>query len=459
MAHLCWHLIGAVALSACSFSAGDLPGDGRPPRDADVDAYVPDAGMCQTTGKQCVGPVLRTCVETGMPPLEELCHWGCLTEGATTVPHCGRMVPSGGAVLPDHLFDPTNQLAPKTLTTIVAATIDTDTGAIVGLRGAGEGVNSGIDFVVRDNVAIFRFASLAVTGDLDVRGSRALALVSLGDLSINGRVDARGTCTGNTAGPGGLPGGAPAADAGMPGGGTGGTTDPGGSDNSGGGGGGRGKAGGTGGRPNNGLPQPLGGPPFGDPEIPSLVGGAGGGGGGGLGSVGGGGAGGMGGGGGGAVQLIAQGTLRLSGPTGVTGGINAGGCAGRSSSAGGGGGGAGGAVLLESKFIELTSAIVAVNGGAGGAGGNAAAQSQDGSWDTSRAQGGGNGGNGGAAGANQTGAVGSASQRNGGGGGGGVGRIQIHSWNDQGVTSSDSTTSPRLTDTNTTATHGAVVIE
>lgn len=132
--------------------------------------------------------------------------------------------------------------------------------------------------------------------------------------------------------------------------------------------------------------------------------------------------------GGGALQLIARGTLFLSG-----GSITAPGRGGRGGGLiqAGGGGGSGGALLLEATRVVATNGALSCNGGGGGqqttnrdgADGNASATPAAGGFDGLSAGRGGDG----AAGTVDATSGGDASALNfGGGGGGGVGRIHIN---------------------------------
>lgn len=137
--------------------------------------------------------------------------------------------------------------------------------------------------------------------------------------------------------------------------------------------------------------------------------------------------------GGGAVHLSAQGTLKVNGS------VHAGGAGGGPGTdgqrAGGGGGGSGGMLGLEAGTLVIGSdGVVAANGGGGGGGcdGMTAMPGQDGQPSDQLAAGGpkqnngGDGGDGGAAGT-ADGESPSPAERGGGGAGGGVGIIQFFS--------------------------------
>ncbi len=445
-----------AALAGCSFRV--MPGAGG---DAAIDAEViPDADVCTNLDKMCVtSTVLRDCQEAGKLPVDIPCSWGCV-DGVPPA-HCGQLQPTGSVVtMADLMEDPA--LLDAT-TTNANGVIDTGTGAITNLRAAGPDVSNGIDFEVRSfpvpgggtrNVGVFRLRSLTLVGSWNVRGPNALAIVSLGDVVIQGELDVRGDCMNVNAGPGGFPGGASNTDAAGPGGGSRGVqSGGGGNDSSGGGGGAYGANGGDGGRAGSSPPgRPGGGTSWGDAAITLLLGGGGGGGGG---------SGGAGGGGGGAIHIAANGKVSLRVEGTQTSGINAGGCGGdRGSTDAGGGGGAGGAILIEAPEVELDDAHLAVNGGGGGGGlgSGTPGNGGDGQLGIARASGGQGGGGGGANGgrggasANLAGETGSDAD-NAGGGGGGVGRIRVNTRLTTGVTLKNSATvSPTFEESNTTAT-------
>ncbi|CAN5900363.1 hypothetical protein BH11MYX3_BH11MYX3_11220 [soil metagenome] len=448
--------IGCAIVSACGFTAtrSDRVQDSGPdPVDSAVDAYIPDAGMCGTMTAECIGnnSTLRTCEVSGQPPRDYMCSWGC-----STMPdaHCAKLVPSGGVVTTADL-DPYPSLMDITITAAPTATLNTDDGSITGVRAAGAGIISGVDFTIRGNIAVFRFNKLTINGPLlNIRGARAVALVSTSDININAEINAQGDCSARTPGPGGGSGGA-AAKSGTgsgPGGAGGGTN----TTCSGGGGGGHGAGGGDGGGANNDGPQ------FGMATIAQLLGGGGGGGGGGD-------QGGDGGGGGGALQLVANNRVTISALAPFAGGINAGGCGGKAGNACGGGAGAGGLVLIEASVIDFRSATLAVNGGGGGGGSNGEAGERA-SLSTTKASGGdggggpGNGnsgGDGGDGGDNDIaiGANGEAKSRSG-GGGGGVGRMRFNTLSGSIVTSGTVVFSPPLAGGPTaTVTRGVAIIQ
>ena len=411
----------AALLGACSFRPNPAgPIDAKPPVDVipidlpvDVMLDAPPAPACTAASASCLDAnTLETCTGPSATPVVTTCSWGCVTTGTD---HCGTLAPSGGAVTSGDL-----NASGVGDVTLAGNIIDTENGTILG-------VTSGFTFTTRNNVGVFRFRSLTITGPISFTGAHAVAFVAANTITVNSTIDARGPCLVNrqTGGPGGANGG----DGDSTGGGNGGGGTASGK-NDGGGGGGYGGGGGQGGNNGGG-----GGGIYGDATISSLIGGSGGGGGHNSGHVGGG--------GGGAIQLVSNTSIVIN-----SGGINAGGCGGHSTAGdgngGGGGGGAGGTILLEGPTVRI-SGNLAGNGGAGGANNP---EGGDGSLDAAAATNGDGGGAGGAAGT--TAGTGGAS---GGGGGGGVGRIRVNTRSGQSTVTG--TVSPNL---GTTTTQGTATV-
>ena len=401
-----------------------------------IDAYIPDAGACTAVSAECVGDVLRVCSGANVQPVDTTCSWGCLTANGA---HCGQIVPAGNGVVTADL-QPDAMLMDISLSgnTLI---INGDTGAIGTLvnpnsiRGQGSGIKSGIGYAVNNNIAVFRFASLTISGTLNPYGSHAVALVADGTISVAGTLDMEATCINGAGLLGAGQGGGSGAAAIGSGAGAGGASGTGGS------GGGHGGTGGQGG-----LNTPASdGPIFGDAQITTLTGGGGGGGGGG----------GVGGNGGGGVQLVSNTSISIGG------GINAGGCGGKSSTStanGGGGGGAGGTILLEAPTISIPGKL-AVNGGAGGASGSNMS-GPNGSLGRTPAQGVigiANGGDG-AAGAVANGGNGANGNTRGGGGGGAIGRIRLDALGGTASIDVGAVLSPQPSD-GTTCTEGVATVQ
>jgi hypothetical protein len=259
-------------------------------------------------------------------------------------------------------------------------------------------------------VAVWSVASLSVTGGMNVQGTRALVIVSAGDVNINELVDLNASHETPAPGSAATGSGAGGNGSGLNGGGGGGRATPGGI----GGGGGGGAAGGAVG------------------DTPVLLGGFGGGQGGGAnGNCGRPGA------GGGAIQISAAGKITIGGTAGrieVAGGGGRGGC--ETGLTGGGGGGSGGTVFLEAtNGIEIKSGPSIHIDARGGGGGEGGGNGDDGNLgDDGHAQNipavanggtgrpGGNGGNGGNA---TTAAMPGATGTSPGGGGGAVGSLFV----------------------------------
>lgn len=270
-------------------------------------------------------------------------------------------------------------------------------------------------FVADGNIAVWSLHEVDISGTLEVKGTRALAIVASGAVNLTGSIEAYASSS--TAGPGGAPptGGGKGADGLVSG-------------DLGSGGGGAGhatvgaagatramSAGGAGGTAVN--------------PTSALVGGAGGGNGGGFDKNGCSGKGSAGA-GGGAVQISALGSITFGFPASIDvhGGGGLGGC---SKGKGGGGGGAGGTIVLESvgALTIPSNTTLGATGGAGGAGGGDildGADGQDGRLSASAVASGGfgsqtGGGNGGNVGNPPTIGV----SGGGGGGGGAMGRIVL----------------------------------
>jgi len=352
---------------------------------------------------------------------------------------CESIVPSNG-VDQDQLSGVTTGLAFGAGST---STINTDDGQVVTgggtiVRGPGGGVVDGVRFEqLSGSVAVLGVSELFLAQDAYVRvvGSRALIVLSAGNVTINGAIDVSGGCIAGgvtCAGPGGGTGtpheGTPATGCAPGGNGGGGNGLP---PETGGGGGSFGTAGGPGGGDGasdpGGVAGVLPGTCSGATLVPLMGGGAGG-------SGGIDGDGGDGGGGGGGLQITSYTRIDLIGP-GMAGrpvGIIASGAGGRGGEAsdGGGGGGAGGGILLESPVINLSNATVAANGGGGGGGGNDPDGSigQSGLFGSAQAVGGDDdrqGGSGGSADGAATGGEGGGDDCGGGGGGTGIIRFNV----------------------------------
>ncbi len=415
--------LGATALDLSSPDLGAVDGSSHDSNwdQSLIDASDSDLSLADLEPQREAAPVclpmdpsdeclddthLHHCNAAGSGFEDVVCALGCSVTGH---PHCRALYPTAPVSPADSQVV---GLVPTILT--VTTTGNTDTGAIDGIRTANKNaatseVINGIAFHAEGSVGVFAFGTLTVNPSvtLHLTGSRMAALVSAGDLTVSGTIDAQGSCMAGAGGPG--------AGRGLGGGGSGGQTGDrfDGYIGCGGGGAGYGQVGATGG----GTIPGSAGTTYGSSTLSPLQAGSGGGPGGPPS---------MGGGGGGAVQLVASGILNIG--SGTAGGINAGGCGGTAGAGsgsevgGGGGGGSGGAILLEALTIVLKpSSALAANGGGGG---GVIAQ--------------GNGGNGGlankaAAGAGNCGGAGGAAvapavagQANC-GGGGGVGRIRLNS--------------------------------
>lgn len=450
----------ALALAAplaCGLqTAGIGPGDAedRTGRDdvgdAPLDVSDGDGALvCPPTTAWCSADALQLCSEDGLSYSTTPCPLGC---SADPWAHCRKLVPSN---LPDGelLCAGSESLAIRPETRLV--TFETATGKISewtealghvrDRRPEGEGEIEGIHYARvpqpdgAPELGVFSFASLIVPPGVTLLGigPNALVLLSCGDVTIEGTVfvgaaevrDPRGMVR-RVPGPGGSDRGHGRGAGGD------GSWDPAYGTSGGGGGGGFGGEGGPGG--NGGYPGELlagmAGVPYGTPELVPLWGGSGGGMGGyesapdGLGGA-----------GGGALQISAQGTLRVRGRI-DAGGL--GGAGGGDYNGAGGGGGSGGGILLEAEHLIVEAgAIVAANGGGGGSGtgygsyGYSSNPGQRGEARLTSAAGGADPGTYGCAGGagSSAAAVGGGfvacidpSDYYGGGGGGGAGRIRLN---------------------------------
>jgi hypothetical protein len=352
------------------------------------------------------------------------CAWSCVPGDP---PHCGTLVPSGGAANGSDL-EGTNDVT-------IATSIDT---------GDGMNMKPKLDGAVWPDVrqvngiTIFRVGNATLTGTIAVSGKLGLAIVATGTVTINGVVDATGCDPGSPIG--GFAGGGPKMDGKGSGAGSGSADD-----GDGGGGGGNGGSGGSGG---SGID---GGAAYGsaDLAVTRLVGGGGAGGG-----TGGGGP--AGGDGGAAIQIVSNVAIQVA----SGGGIDAGGCGGLASNDhSGGGGGAGGTILLEAPHITILGTLAVNGGGAGaGMGTGPTADGANGTLDRIPAPGGlgTTPGASGGAGAVLVGGTGTTSATASAGGGGGVGRIRFNTAT--GMVDVSGILSPALEDQPTTCSVGTATV-
>ncbi|MEM9067568.1 MAG: hypothetical protein AAGE52_03650 [Myxococcota bacterium] len=393
---------------------------------ADTAPDVPPDAACEEGVTRCSGDVLEAC--SGGAFVEVLtCPLGCRSD---PVAACGSIDPSN--VLDGSLVS--SGSADFVVPADHTYRFNTETGEIENLtdseivRADGSGDRDGVTYQFQGqgdpypSLGIFAFGSLRVETNATVvtTGDYALVLLAARDITIDGVLDV--SANGLVGGAGGYNGGERRNAGQGPGGGGRGDID--GfldSEMGGGGGGGHRAAGGEGGDHNSASGGSAGPSTDDDKGIP-LVGGSGGGAGANAGD------GGRGGGGGGAVQLTANGTIRVN--DGAI--LRASGAGGGRDSRAGGGGGAGGTILLEAPAV-ITRGIVVANGGGGASGtnglGGSAERGDDGRDDRMRAAGGtdGGGGDGGRGGAADTpsGENGDNGSR-GGGGGGAAGDVHVN---------------------------------
>ncbi len=411
-------LVLLVVGASCT-KKNDIPAvDAGDPVDAAPAA--PDADLslfCQPASTTCEAAVLSTCIADGSAATPSDCDLGCFD-----AVRCNKLAPSNG------LGEQLDMAASATdLVLTGAATIDTSSETINDETGALV-VSTAVVSGGPVEIFVLRVKSLTA-GSITVTGTRALAIVSDGAITLNGGLDASGVSSGpNT--PGGIDDTATCGAREVTGSGN---------DWPGGGGGGFGGTGGNGGSA-LGHGGGAGSAINGTASLVPLRGGCAGGRS--IGAVTGPGA------GGGAVQLVSNRliTIPATGHVAVT-GEGASGFAGfvfcamgNGNCYAGAGGGAGGGVLLEAPSVVVAAgAGIFANGGGGSTTTtteNAPSRGEDGQLSETSAAGGvsqetdrGNGGAGGA-GATANGGSGQGTSIgddfDGGGGGGGVGRIRIN---------------------------------
>jgi hypothetical protein len=373
----------------------DAPAADAPPVDAPVDAPpLPDGFTC-TPGEvlTCSGDAGTQCAADGMSTEAVTCAAGC----NATETRCNKVETSNAlnSYLDMAAAEPDAVLGTN-------ATINTDDGGVV-VDGAAVAIRSELITTTTPNVRVLIVKSLTTT-NVTVRGTPALAIVSAGDIQIDGTFSVSAVAHSETSGPGAL-------DAGGCVGGSYATAN---SAFGGPAGAGFGTIGGRGGSATNGANPTVngaaGGSIVGNATLVPLRGGchsgtdvAG-----------------NKGGGGGAVQLVSSTQIIVNGTVAANGSSR-------------GAGGSGGGVLLEAPSVTLAGNVVA--NGAGGAGGGIASPGEDGRLDAQQAAGGApadtNYGSGGKGAAGTSGATQGANKSYdgivfGGDGGGGVGRIRIN---------------------------------
>lgn len=330
-------LAGGVALlvAGCQFPT---PEDKSPPADA--------TRVCEPASHVCTGGVATHCSDDGTSSTTETCTFGC----ATTSDRCADLDPSNGLAAQ---LDEARTADPLVLTG--DAVIDTTAGTITNGDGTRILVRSTTISGGPVEILALSVGSLQVQ-NVSVRGSRALAVLSHGDVTIAGHLSV--SARNNIPGPGAILS-YPDPCVGTPG-----AFD--GSSASGSGGGGFGTAGGRGGRGGS-LAFGEGGQASGSPDLQPLRGGCFGSGNSAYSSSGA---------GGGALQVSARGLVRMVGGARIS--ANGGGASGGPSDVlicsvtpgapclAGYGGGSGGGLLIESAglILENDSGLVA-NGGSG----------------------------------------------------------------------------------------------
>lgn len=343
---------------------------------------------------RCDDDMLVSCNDKGTAEVGQECPLGC----SSASPQCVDPVPSNG--LATYFQMASTQLE---LNLGDSATIDTDTGAVTANGIAVTVQNDAMVQTGAPTIRVFIVRALSA-GNVIVTGKNALAVVSSGDIEIDGTFSV--SATELIPGPGGFnedacKGMAREGDA---------AGDGGGGFGSAGGKGGDGPmnhvGGGGGAQTGNLLLIPLRGGCDGGGVAPDRAAGAG----------------------GGALQLVSGTDITVSGVIAANG------------SGGKGGGGSGGGILLEAPSIEVSGSVVANGGGGGGC-----KLGEDGQLDAMPAKGGipcvqlvntgigspifvkaGAGGDGAAAGSEAKAGDSVTGPGSGGSGGGGIGRIRIN---------------------------------
>jgi hypothetical protein len=406
------HLFGAGD-SASQFSgfAGDCVGSSCP-LTMDIDHSVTavfTSNSCTPNTSTCDKNtnVFTRCDGNGMVAETRACPLGC-NSGA---PRCNEVNPSNGLAAALDMYDalPANQKVAANLPD--GSKIDTSAKTIK--DGGGATINLPTTTITQSgapDIFVVMVKSWQ-SGNVVVDGTRAFAIVSDGDVAINGvlQLDAHDDGFPLTRSEG--PGSVTTCDA------SNGLTS--GGDHTGGGGGGHGTDGAKGGDSGvslggNGSTQQN------DAAATPLRGGC-------RGGTGSDGAVFNRGRGGGAIQIVSR-TQVVLGSTGVVSANATGGGGSLSASGDNAGGGAGGTILLEAPIVTMGSAsIFAANGGGGGCTnglGNPGQRSSTPATGCSPSVAGGKGGDGGAGASGPQ--VGTANASNGGGGGGAYGRVRIN---------------------------------
>lgn len=350
-----WLVCGALVMGCGSVSSGRP--DAGPSGGSDS-----GSGQVCTPNKalRCDGANLVSCNADGSAEVSASCAVGCDMTGV----RCNDVAPSNGLA---QYLDMTAGQPDLSLGTV--ATVNTDDGTIQVDGGPVVALSATVTQAAAPAIRVFVVKSLTAA-KVTVTGKNALAIVSNGDIKIDGTFAA--SAVSNTPGAGGFNDGSCV-------GGVGGTVN--GGAIGGNGGGGFGNPGGTGGTAINSNGTATGGASgavTGNATLIPLRGGCN------SGTAGAS----LFGGGGGAIQLVSRTKISISGVLAANG-------------ASASGGGSGGGILLEAPVVEVTGNVVA-NGGAGAGGCLLPKAGEDGRLDAIPATGGlacdpsdgGNGGNG-----------------------------------------------------------------
>lgn len=407
-----WTLVGCGRTGSAIFADGGTGPDAAQDGGTDAETVPDGSGVCPEGSVRCRGTTIEVCVSDSWQ-VQTNCDFPCAPD---PTPHCGDPVFSNG-------IEPSDFQSAATPLNLLPglAVIDTDDASITG-PGAPPAGSYPVRVIDRGGVlpaiVVLSFSEINIPQGTEVQvvGTRILALVSPGDITVNGILD-EGVHPDGSPGPGGYTGGAAGAAGDGAGGGDPGQVGSLSFDEGGGAGAGMGASGGNGGAGAQ-ASGGQGGDPYGNPQLDPIVGGSGGG----SGASGTASTPGAGGSGGGALILACLGTVTV----GPNGGIDAGGGGGRGGGLmeAGGGGGSGGSILLAAHTVNIYGTVAANGGGGGGSDSMTTENGQDGQLSNQPAAAGGTGGQGGAD-TTVAGSSGTDAAHHGPGGGGACGRIRI----------------------------------
>ena len=173
-------LLVSASVASCTKANPNAPDAGGAGSGTGTDADVsPDANQedCTPNSSVCADDVETVCDADGSVARETTCALGCFDDE-----RCGKMNPSNG--MAPHLDDAANGIDVVFSGT---ATIDTSAGTVTDVNGT-----VAVDTVLEQggpvDVFVVKVKSLTAT-DINVVGTAALAIVSDGDVTIDGVLD------------------------------------------------------------------------------------------------------------------------------------------------------------------------------------------------------------------------------------------------------------------------------